>query len=139
MRMTYSAEADALAIDLADGAADRTVRVARGIAADLDAEGRLLSVEILNASRHYPREVLEAVGPPLDEITLAEAAKESGLTAATLRRQCGAGRIAGVVKRGRDWLIPRHALYNYLESRAPQGRPAAKKKARRTRKAKASR
>ena len=50
MRITYDGEADALYIAFGEGPA--TVQeVAEGIALDWDSEGRLLGIEILDASK----------------------------------------------------------------------------------------
>jgi uncharacterized protein YuzE len=135
MQMTYSPTADAVAIELAPEATSaRTQHMGPDIIADFDARGRLVSLEILNASDHYPAAALQQLSAPVEYLTLAEAAKESGLAPATLRLQASRQRLAAV-KRGRDWLIPRHALWNYLENREPSGRPPASTRARRIRRA----
>jgi uncharacterized protein YuzE len=131
MEITYSAGADALAIVLVpDAASARTVQQSGGVALDFDARGRLIALEVLDASTRYDPAWLASLGSPVRTLTLAEAAEESGLAPATLRVQLSRGRLAGE-KRGRDWFVAEHELFDYLESRAPQGRPAAKKKARR--------
>ncbi len=134
MRFTYSPGADTLGIDLVPGGqAARTIRFSPEVAADFDDTGRLLYVEILGASAWYPKAELEQLDTPVAWLTLAEAAKESGLAAATLRVQLNQGRLEGR-KLGRDWQVARHVLWNYLENRDPRGRPATKRKARRSRK-----
>lgn len=131
MRITYSAEADALSVDLVpDGTSAETRRLTPDVAVDLDEDGRLIAVEVLRASQHYPRAELEQLAAPVEWLSLAEAAKESGLSPTTLRVQLNAGRLEGR-KRGRDWVVARHVLWTYLENRAPSGRPPAKRKARR--------
>lgn len=87
--------------------------------------GRLVAIEVLDASKLVPREVLEKHPYPVEYMTLEEAGKESGLSPATLRRQINNGRIEAI-KRGRDWLIDELSLINYLESRGPAGRRAVK-------------
>ncbi|MGE0355119.1 MAG: DUF2283 domain-containing protein [Gemmatimonadales bacterium] len=124
MRFTYSPTADALAVELAPEAKTASSRtLGEGIQADFDAGGRLITLEILNASQHYPAPALEALGSPPEYLTLTAAAKECGLAPATLRKQVHNGRIPAT-KQGRDWLIARHDLLAYLESRDPRGRPA---------------
>ena len=133
MRMRYDIEVDALAVEFRPGATSaRTVAVAPGVNVDFDAKGRLVTLELLDASRHVPRQALERLPSAKDYLTLAEAARESGLAAATLRVQINKGRIAAV-KRGRDWLVDATALLNYLESRDQRGRPPAAPRARRAR------
>lgn len=128
MRFTYSAPADALYIELVGGRREvaRSQEVGSGITLDFDAGGRLLGIELLNATRHVPRDQLEAAGTPDEWLTLAEAsaaAAEEGvvLSPATLRVQIRNGRIPAE-KRGRDHFVSRHALFTYFESRAPSGR-----------------
>ncbi len=131
MRMVYDRTVDALAIELVeDGRSARMVELAPGTRVDLDAAGRLLTVEVLNASGLYPRDALEVLGTAEVWLGLAAAAKESGLERDTLRVLIHAGRLNGR-KAGRDWQVTRAALANYLESRKPAGRPAKRKKARR--------
>lgn len=130
---TYDSEADVLGIWLPGPATDaRTHALARGLHVDITPDGRLTSVEVLDASSRYPLERLRTLESPADWMTLVEAAEESGLTPDTLRRQALNGRLTAR-KRGRDWLISRAALWNYLESRAPSGRPPASHKGRRVR------
>jgi len=127
MKMTYDREADALAVRLAEGRSVRTEHLARMVNADFDADGRLLGIEILAASDQYPLAELEALGSGAEDLSLAAAAKEAGLSPATLRVQLNAGRIPGE-KIGRDWFIKRHDLWTYLENRGAAGRrPAARK------------
>jgi len=126
--MTYDAEADVLGIWLPGPSRDaRTQELAPGVHADLTPDGRLTSVEVLDASSRYPAESLRALQGPMDWMTLAEAAAESGLKPATLRRQVLNGRLAAR-KRGRDWSVSPAALWTYLENRAPSGRPPASRK-----------
>jgi len=60
-------------------------------------------------------------------MTLAEAAREAGLTPDTLRRQAAEGRLEAR-KRGRDWLVSPAALWTYLDGRAPSGRAPASRR-----------
>jgi len=125
MHTTYDIGADALGITFAEGRRGaRTQEVAPGVSLDFDADGRLVGLEVMDASWHMPRAVLERLPSAGRYLTLAEAADESGLAPATLRRQINNGRITAV-KRGRDWLVDETALVNYLESRDARGRPPA--------------
>jgi hypothetical protein len=74
--------------------------------------------------------VLGALATTDEWLTLAEAGREAGLSPETLKKQLHAGRLAGA-KRGRDWQVTRHALWNYLEQRDTRGRPPASAKGRR--------
>lgn len=65
MRMTYSPEVDALAIWLAPGATTIGAReIAPGTYADFDKDGRLLGIEVLDASLYYDRAELEQLPRP---------------------------------------------------------------------------
>ena len=65
MRFTYDETVDAMAVELAPGAkSKRTRRIARDVNIDLDARGRLISVEVLNASEHYDARALAAMVSP---------------------------------------------------------------------------
>jgi YD repeat-containing protein len=124
MRITYDPSADALAVSLIDrGKVVKTVRQADDVQLDYDAAGHLVAIEVLAASAHFERVTLARFDSPATWLTLTQAAEEAGLSPATLRVQLNNGRIRGE-KRGRDWFIAQHELWTYLESRAPQGRPA---------------
>lgn len=58
MRQSYDATAGALYITLRDGEAARTREVAGGTNADLDADGRVLGIEILSPGRPWPLQVI---------------------------------------------------------------------------------
>ncbi len=131
MQATYDGEADALSVTLLPEAArKRTARIAGGILLHFDAADNLIELEILGASGHYPKAVLERLESPAELLTIAEASKESGLATDTLRKQIAKGKLKGTQK-GRDWFVTRADLYTYLDNRAPSGRPARRKKARR--------
>ena len=121
IRMRYDVTVDALAIEFQPGARTaRTIMSDPGIHVDLDAHGRIVTMELLEASERVSRAQLEALPGASEYLTLAEAAEESGLAPATLRVQINRGRLAAV-KRGRDWLVDATALFNYLESRDSRG------------------
>lgn len=124
-RMRYDRAVDALAIELTPEAySARTVKVTESVRLDFDKEGRLITIEVLDASFHMDPRALAQLPTGEDLMTLHQAAAESGLAATTLRVQLNAGRLKGE-KRGRDWFIDATALMNYLESRSARGRPAA--------------
>ncbi len=53
IKLTYDTEADALLIELAAGAVERTIEVGRGTLADLDAEGRVLALDVIRPARPW--------------------------------------------------------------------------------------
>lgn len=133
LQMHYDPTVDALALMLRPGGQSaRTVEVTPGVRVDFDARGRLVTLEVLDASWHADRAALEQLPTGDVFLTLAEAAGESGLAAATLRVQINRGQLPGT-KRGRDWLVSRTDLLNYLDQRDARGRPAASPRARRAR------
>ena len=68
MRITYDAEVDALSIIFRDTTVT-THELAEGIAAEYDAQGRLVGLEILDATKHlgepsiFQQVILEGIGP----------------------------------------------------------------------------
>lgn len=131
IRTRYDREADALAVEFRENARSaRTVRVTDTINVDLDSRGRIVTLEVIDASTHIPRKALDELPSPVEEWSLARAAKESGLSHGTLRVLVNRGRLAGR-KHGRDWFVDVTSLFNYLESREARGRPATNPKARR--------
>ena len=117
MRMTYSAEADAMALWLDPRARSvGTKEIAPGVYADFGRGGRFLGLEILDARRRYPKADFAALPTPAEYLTLREAAAEEKTTPGALRAAIRRGKLAAV-KRGRDWHVARHELWNYLENR----------------------
>lgn len=51
MRVTYDPEVDALYVTLRDGVAEDSVDIEDGVTVELDADGHILGVEILDARR----------------------------------------------------------------------------------------
>ncbi len=54
---------------------------------------------------------------------LPEAARATGINAASLRSACWQGRVPGVVNQGRSWRLPVRALHHYIAGYRP--RPGA--------------
>lgn len=128
MEFKYDQKIDALAVSFAkNGRSARTVAVLEGVNFDFDARGRLITIEILDASTRVPAAALKKLPSAEEWLTLRAAAEESGeLEADTLRSLINTGRIRGK-KEGRDWKVTRAELYTYLDSRAPSGRPSPKR------------
>jgi uncharacterized protein YuzE len=54
MHQAYDIDADALYITLAEGTVARTAVIDDGCNVDLDADGKLLGIEVLNPGRAWP-------------------------------------------------------------------------------------
>lgn len=131
MRVTYDGKVDALHVILWEAKAPlRTREAAPGIHLDYTEDGKLAGLELLDASEHVPAAVLARIGKPSRPMTLADLEKATGITAETWKKLAQAKRVPAA-KRGRDWIVEYGDALNYLESRAPSGRPASKRKARR--------
>jgi uncharacterized protein YuzE len=52
MRTSYDPEADALYVRFAEASIVESEEVADGVVLDLDAEGRIVGIELLDASKH---------------------------------------------------------------------------------------
>lgn len=72
MRITYDAEADALYIELRKAPAHRTMRIEEGTIADLDADGHLIGLEILDARERLGAEAVTS--PLVEQLSPGEAA-----------------------------------------------------------------
>lgn len=124
LRLEYDPEVDALLVQYApEGKSVRTIDRGDGVYEDRDERGRLVSVEVLDASRKYSREQLQVFGKPGSGMTLLQAARRIGIAASTLRVQINRGRIKAS-KQGRDWIVSKAALDAYQAGKAPSGRRA---------------
>lgn len=122
MKWSYDPSVDALTIEfLPDRKPTRTEEVETGILFDYDRAGHPVSLEIIDASTHFPAKVLKALPLPEVMIPLSEASKRAGLDPATLRQQIHRKRLRAT-KHHREWWVDPAALNAYLASRAPQGR-----------------
>ncbi len=52
MKTTYDAESDALYVRFAEKPVVESEEVAEGVVLDFDAEGRIVAIEVLEATRH---------------------------------------------------------------------------------------
>lgn len=122
MKIEYDENFDALAISFTEKPRSaRTKKVAEGINLDFDTKGNLVVIEILDASRFASPARLRKFPSAREDLSLAEAAEESGLAADTLRSLINKKRLPGK-KVGRDWKVSLADLYTYLESRDARGR-----------------
>lgn len=129
MRFEYDAETDILVVTLSDAAVLRSERLPFGSAvADLDADGNIVSLEIMGAGCKYDHAFLAAHPERFDEpLVLAEAARLAGMTAEALKHAILRGRLGGR-KIGRNWTTTLSELTAYLDSRkhgGPGSRAAA--------------
>ena len=53
MRIEYDREADAVYIYLQEKEVSRTIELSHGVNIDLDAQDRLIGIEVLDATQHY--------------------------------------------------------------------------------------
>lgn len=123
MRIQYDEEVDVLTIDLVDDLSQSpgATELAPGLYVDFSEDGRLLSVEILNASTKYPQQVLKAHPASYDDpISLMDASCAAGCTPKALQRAIQRGRLKGQ-KIGRNWTTTISSLYEYLDSRKHEG------------------
>ena len=116
MKFTYDEDADAMMMLLADAEVEETREIAIGVYADYDAQGRLISLEILDASKNY-----DLVGVELDApnpfLSLAAAGEMYGISPTTLRHQIARGVLKGV-KAGRNWVVHHRDLHAYITQRS---------------------
>lgn len=122
MQWTYDPSVDALTIQfLANRKSARVEEVEPGMLFDYDKGGHPVSLEIMDASTHFPLKELKALPLPEAMIPLSEASKRVGLDPATLRQQIHRKRLRAT-KHHREWWVDPRALEAYLADRAPQGR-----------------
>ncbi len=128
MKWTYDPSVDALTILFLEGRASALTReVGIGLLWDFDRNGHPVSIEILDASTHFPVRQLNKLAPPDDVVPLSEAAKRIGLDVSTLRHQIRNKRLRAI-KRHREWWVKGSDIEAYLDSRAPQGRRGEKER-----------
>jgi hypothetical protein len=144
MRIYYARDVDVLMLELGSEKGAKSRDLGPRTTGAFDGKGRLVSLEIVGASRLYPRAELEQFGDLAPEwLTLAEAeavARDEGATvkANTWRVLVNSDRIPSEDKRKEagSWRISSVGVANYLESRAASGRPSPKgKPAKRAKKA----
>ena len=123
MRITYDKEVDVLAILLADSEVEQTRSIAPGVEVDYDLDGRILAIEFLNASKKYDLRGAEFEDPD-PYFSLAAAGAMFGLSPTTLRHQIGRGVLRGV-KFGRNWVVHRDDLEDYMEKRSRKAKLSA--------------
>lgn len=118
LKIEYEPEVDILTIYLQDPGAplSHSGEASPGVILNYATDGSLSSVEVLDASRHYPSGQLAAYS--VDEfVDLKTAARLAGIAPVTLRTQAGKGRLWAIRLSG-QWVTTRERLQHYLDSRA---------------------
>ena len=122
LRVEYEPEIDILTIYLQDPETPLSYssEAEAGVILNYAENGRLSSIEILDASKRYSPGQLAAHS--IDEfIDLRMASKLAEIAPVTLRIQAEKGRLWAVRLGGR-WVTTRERLQQYLDSRAKAGR-----------------
>jgi len=117
LKIEYEPEVDILNIYLRDAETSLgySSEVKSGIILNYAADGGLSSIEVLDASTHYPASQLAACS--VDElIDLKTASEISGIAPVTLRTQAERKRLWAIRLAG-QWLTTRERLQQYLDSR----------------------
>jgi excisionase family DNA binding protein len=121
MKITYDPGVDALSIQFVErGRSGHTKEMGEGIHFDYNTRGKLVAIEILDASRFASAEALGKLDSAREMLTLSEASEESALEHDTLRKLIHNGRLPAE-KQGRDWMVSRANLLTYLDSRDRRG------------------
>lgn len=129
MRIQYDAEVDILTIDLVDDLSESpgARELAPGLYVDVTAEGKLLSVEILDASKKYSlAELSKYPANYEDPISITQAASVANCSTEAIKKAIMRGRLRGK-KIGRNWTTTIGALTEYLNSRKHEGPGSAEK------------
>ena len=122
MKVTYDKNVDAMTILLANLDIEETRDIAPGVYVDYDADGRVVSLEILKASQKYDISDIE-MQPPNPYMSLSDAGRLYGLSPTTLRHQIGRGVLEGK-KFGRNWMVRNDHMADYVRERSRKARKA---------------
>ena len=122
MKMSYDRAGDILIIQLGDlSESPGAVDLAPGVYVDVTDEGKVLAIEVLDASAKYPPEQLAAIAARYTRpMTLLEAASVAQTTSEALYKAIQRKRLVAS-KQGRDWYVEEKALEAYLHSRKHEG------------------
>lgn len=118
LKIEYEPEVDVLNVYLQhpDTPLGHSSEAESGVILNYGADGKLSSIEILDASKRFPTGQLAA--HTVDElIDLREASKLSGIAPVTLRTQAEKGRLWALRLAG-QWVTTRERLQQYIGSRA---------------------
>lgn len=124
LKVEYEPEVDVLTVYLRDPEAtlSHSSEAEPGVILNYAEDGRLSSIEILDASKRYPPGQLAAHS--IDEfVDLRTASKLAAIAPVTLRTQVEKGRL-WAIRLGGQWVTTRERLQQYLDSRARTGKSA---------------
>lgn len=122
LKIEYEPEVDILTIYLQDPEIPLSYssEAEPGVILNHAEDRSLSSIEILDASKHYPPGQLAAHS--VDElIDLRTASKLAAIAPVTLRTQAEKGRL-WAIRLGGQWVTTRERLQQYLDSRAKTGK-----------------
>ncbi len=117
LKIDYEPEVDILTIYLQNPETplSHSTETESGVILNYTEDGKLSTVEIMDASKRYPHGQLAAHS--LDElIDLRTASKLAAIAPVTLRTQAGKGRL-WAIRLGGQWVTTRERLQQYLDSR----------------------
>ena len=122
MHIYYVEKGDILVVELGDlRESPGAEELAPGVFLDRTEEGKVLSLEILGASRFYSREQMQGLAmPPPKTFTTAEVAHHLGVSDRAIVQAIQRGRLEAT-KAGRDWAITAAAVNAYRASRKGTG------------------
>ncbi len=118
LKIEYEPEVDILNVYLQDPDTPLSYssEAEPGVVLNYAEDGKLSSIEILEASKRFPAGQLAA--NTIDEfLPLREASRLSGIAPVTLRTQAEKGRL-WALRLGGQWVTTRERLQQYLDSRA---------------------
>jgi uncharacterized protein YuzE len=124
LKIEYEPEVDVLTIYLQEPETplSHSSEAEPGVLLNHAQDGRLSSIEILDASKRYPPGQLAAQS--VDEfIDLRTASRLATIAAVTLRTQAEKGRL-WAIRLGGQWVTTRERLQQYLDSRVKTGKAA---------------
>lgn len=121
MRVTYDPEADALYISLSDGTRDSQREVNENMILDLNKDGEVVGIEILDAKETYGREIMRMdfsllgdFKPESEQLfTPEDAAKIIGVNKETILRKIRIGELPAA-RPGKSYLIKKTDLNKLL-------------------------
>ncbi len=122
MHIRYDEEVDILVVSLAPLTEGRGAsEIAPGVWMDMTDDGKLLGLEIMDASKLYPKETLAKHPARYDmPIALTEAAHLLSVTPQALQKAIVRGRLQGE-KVGNTWTTTIEAVRAYADSRIHEG------------------